>query len=383
MAKKASAGNTPRKKTVKTKAGRIRKSGPTKSLPDHLDSTDDLRSRVDSLVEAWKAAAQKPSGANVSSLARRSAELEAAARRVREHAEAFAESARITTTSLERIKAGAAKVSPVAGEGGEVRVPGKERLFEEPPEVRAEAFEVEFAGPSPPPPPPPAEGDMPLASFFQQVSGAVIKAQQRLDLASLSYAQELKDSPIPPSLFSIPKVTAEIKLGLSAQKGSNVLVTLFGKAESTTNFSESTVSFDVVASPPPPGGAGSYSAPVPSFIVVGPERDRAAAALAGIRDLIRARTGVDLAGDVSIWLPTAVLLRAGAEAVPAAGRAEYLLVKRGDTSDKPVFTVRFNLADPRGAKIVNIADADLKLALFDLVARIREWETSITLPAKT
>jgi hypothetical protein len=364
---------------VKKKAAAKKAAKPAvrpRRLPDTLASPDELRDRVASLVEAWQNAADSPNPANADRLAKLSADLETGARSVREQAEALAESVRISAVSLKRIRA--AVPGAAAATEREVVPRGKESLFEV--EDRAVSFDIDSGIAIVKAP---AEPDLPLESFFQQVAGSVVRAQQRLDLASLSYSQELKDSPIPPSLFSIPKVTAEIKLGLSVEKGSNLLVTLFGKPENTTNFSESTVSFDVVASAPPPGGTGVYAAPVPSFLVVGPERDTVAAAIHDISDLIRTKTGVDLSANPSTWLRTAIVVRAGSEALPAASRADYLFIKRGDTPDKPAFTVRFNLAKPREAAIVNVSDADLKLALFDLVARVREWESLVTLPLKT
>jgi len=374
--KKAGAKTTARKaakKAVAPKAAR-----PGKQLPGALDSPDKLQERLESLTVAWKTAASEPSTTNVDRLAKLSADLEEAARGVREHAEALSEAARISALSLKRIQAGVPAVATEEVETLE-STQGKTRLFEEEDEVqeRATSFDVSFDTEAAKP----AEPDMPLESFFDQVSKSVVRAQQRLDMQSLAYAQELKDSPVPPSLFSIPKVTAEIKLGLSVQKNSNILVTLFGKPENTTNFSESTVSFDVVASAPPPGGAGLYTAPIPSFLVVGMERDSVAAAIQKISQAIKAKTGVDLSGAPAGWLPSAVIFR-GSESLAPASRAEYLFVKRSDNASQALFTVRFNTAKPDDAKITNVSDNDLRLAMFDIVMRIQEWEASITLPKK-
>jgi hypothetical protein len=349
-----------------------------KPLPKTVETPDQLSGRVTALVEAWTVAAATPSAENLDRLAKLSSELEAGARSVRQQAEASAQAARVSAMSLRRLRSAVPTAAEAAPQVKPLAPGGKERLAEEEEEVRAESFEVGAEVVLPPTEKP----DNTLESFFQQVSSSVIKAQQQLDMTSLSYAQELKGSPIPPSLFSIPKVSAEIKLGLKKGTGSNVLVTVFGKPEDTTNFSETTVSFDVVSAPPPPGGAGIYSAPIPFVIVVGPQRDRAAAAIRSMSGTIRAATGVDLSTDPATWLPMAIVIRAGAQAVPADRRAEYLFVKRGDAPDKPVFTVRFTEGKPGEAKIVNITDANLKLAIFDLVATLREWETSVMLPVK-
>lgn len=352
---------------------------PPRKLSRTPPGSHELGTRVASLLEIWEDTARDPSLRNIQKLAKVSAELEAGARRVREQAEAFAKAARVTATSLKSIQEGAPAAAPGArplAERVEEDETRKLGLFDTEPV----SFEASFEPPEKRDAAVPGKADMPLQSFFEQVSDSVVKAQQRLDLASIAYSQGLKDSPIPPSYFSIPKVTAEIKLGLTVEDGSSLLVKLFGRPEDTTNFSETTVSFDVVASAPPPGGPGVYSAPIPVFLVVGPERNTVAETIVGIRDLIRDKTGIDLSTDPAQWLPSAIVVRAGSDILPAASRADYLVLRRDDDPGKPLLAVRFSLAKPREARIVKVTDADLRLSLFDLVAKIRDWESSVTLP---
>lgn len=106
-----------------------------------------------------------------------------------------------------------------------------------------------------------------LAEFFRNVSRSVIDAQKELDRYSLQYARQQSNSAIPPALYSIPSVHAEIKAGLSKKDGSGILVQLLTD-KSESDFTESTISFDVVASPPAPGGLRNFTAPVPEFLVV-------------------------------------------------------------------------------------------------------------------
>ncbi|MEO8371375.1 MAG: hypothetical protein ABI806_19470 [Candidatus Solibacter sp.] len=121
--------------------------------------------------------------------------------------------------------------------------------------------------------------DFDLADFFRNVSRSVIDAQRELDRYSLQYARQQSQSPIPPALYSIPTVHAEVKAGLSKQDGSGILIRLF-KDDSESNFTESTISFDIVASPPAPGGLKGFTAPVPPFLAVeGDDRTRIMAAL--------------------------------------------------------------------------------------------------------
>jgi hypothetical protein len=338
------------------------------------DSSHELQARLASLLKVWEQAAGDPSLGNVQQLAKVSADMEAGVRQVREQAEALERAARVSASSLKSIRESA----PAA-----VLEPTKELELGVLEQLQAGNQSFDFAGFASPAPVTPAQtltADMPLESFFHQVSDSVVKAQQRLDLVSIAYSQGLKDSPIPPSFFSIPKVTAQIKLGLTVENGSNLLVKLLGRPEDTTNFSESTVSFDVVASAPPPGGPGIYTAPIPGFLVVGQERDTVVSAITGIRDAIRNKTGIDLASDPSQWLPSTIVVRAGSEILPAANRADYLVLWRDDDPSKPVLAVRFRIDKPQEGQIMRVADIDLCLSLFDLVATMRDWESSVTVP---
>lgn len=119
-----------------------------------------------------------------------------------------------------------------------------------------------------------AGGGFDLKYFFSNVSNAVVNAQQALNQTSLRYARQLEGTAIPPTLYSIPNVKAEIKLALSATSGGGIKA-FFGGTTTTTQ-SQSTISFDVAASPPPPGNIGNFGSPIPPFLPVsGPDRDLA------------------------------------------------------------------------------------------------------------
>ena len=149
-------------------------------------------------------------------------------------------------------------------------------------------------------------GQLDLDGFFQSVAKAVIDAQQTLDSMSLNYALQQQNAQLPGALYSIPNVKAEIKAGLSTEGGSGLIVSLF-KDDKSTSFSDSTISFDVVASPPPPGRLDRFTTAIPRFLVVeGTDRQNVITKIAGsagapsdagwqdrtviIRDLLPART---------------------------------------------------------------------------------------------
>ncbi len=129
----------------------------------------------------------------------------------------------------------------------------------------------------------PETNEFDLGEFFGNVSRSVVDAQRGLDRESLRYAREQADSPVPPAFYSIPTVHAEIKAGLSSTDGNGILVKLISD-ESQSSFSESTISFDIVSSAPPPGKLGNFTAGVPRFLAVeGPDFDRLMDALGNVQ----------------------------------------------------------------------------------------------------
>jgi hypothetical protein len=93
-----------------------------------------------------------------------------------------------------------------------------------------------------------------LSTFFKNVSNAVIDAQKGLNEFSKQYVKELEDeqSPIPPTYYSIPGIKAEMKLGVSEMTSKGINVILFKNQEQSTRYFESTVTFELVSSPPAP-----------------------------------------------------------------------------------------------------------------------------------
>jgi hypothetical protein len=121
-----------------------------------------------------------------------------------------------------------------------------------------------------------------LDQFFANVSRSVIDAQRELDVASMQYSRELANSPVPPAFYSIPTVHAEIKAGLSSTDGNGILVKLISDQTQST-FTESTISFDIVSSSPPPGALGKFTAAIPRFLAVeGPDWQHVIDALSAV-----------------------------------------------------------------------------------------------------
>jgi hypothetical protein len=106
-----------------------------------------------------------------------------------------------------------------------------------------------------------------LGGFFQKVCRAVIDAQKELDSVSLAYALDRKDSPTPGSLYSIPKVTAQVKAGFATTTEQKLNIVLFSESNQISTYGESTISFDVSAAPPAPGALDRVKQPVPGFLL--------------------------------------------------------------------------------------------------------------------
>jgi hypothetical protein len=91
-----------------------------------------------------------------------------------------------------------------------------------------------------------------LRDFFQNVAGSLIEAQTKLDDESFTYSQTALAKNLPPARFAIPTVKAELRFGFSniTSKGLNVFV--YSNQEQSKKQSESSISFDIVATAPEP-----------------------------------------------------------------------------------------------------------------------------------
>ena len=113
-----------------------------------------------------------------------------------------------------------------------------------------------------------------LATFFKSVAQSVVETQRDLDRRSIDYVRSM-DPRLPPSYFAMPSVKAELKVGLRevTERGMN-LVLISGR-EQKAEYSESTLSFELAAVPPPPGQVVELPSLVvqgSGFLAVGEER---------------------------------------------------------------------------------------------------------------
>jgi hypothetical protein len=193
-----------------------------------------------------------------------------------------------------------------------------------------------------------------LHKFFENISTSLIDAQIALDKQSIEYVQQ-RDPRIPPAYFAIPSVRAEMKLGFSQMSQRGVNMVLFTRGEQRQEYAESTVTFELIATPPPPG---SPQAPVPPFLVLAPERERVCD---GILEQVRkgplAKIADDLADEKSRG--QAVALRGS---VHSDKRTAYLVLWPGppigdDRMKWKHFSVFYALANDAGLELsVSIYD---------------------------
>ena len=144
-----------------------------------------------------------------------------------------------------------------------------------------------------------------LSTFFKQVGSAVIQAQQELDLEFERDLRAMQTNPpedrLAPVQYAIPTVHAEMKVGFSqvSSRGINLLV--FNNSQQKQNYSESTISFDIVAAPAPPSASRIPPEPPPPRDIAGTSRSASSVPLeraAGVKlpPLAAASSRTDEAG---------------------------------------------------------------------------------------
>jgi hypothetical protein len=162
-----------------------------------------------------------------------------------------------------------------------------------------------------------------LGEFFRNVSSSLIEAQAALNKSSLQYVSTL-DPRFPPAYYGIPSVKAEMRVGFQDIKDKGINLILIKDTTTKNQYAESTVSFEVVGTPPPPGPAtyGDYVVPVPRFLVVEPQRSE-------LLDRLKSETGAKLPDKYTTTQPYAMVLRyESSQDIPGAGLTANDSIKR-------------------------------------------------------
>jgi hypothetical protein len=196
-----------------------------------------------------------------------------------------------------------------------------------------------------------------LSTFFKGVCRAVVDAQKELDTESLQYAIALRNTPVPPSFFSMPNVKAEVKMGFSEVTETGIKAIIFNDSTQIEKHGESTVSFEIAAAPPPPGSLDRFAQPT-RFLFPGKELGTVFTAVEALRGCLttEAQTILD-----ATWKNRAVAMR-----LPdAPGLFEYLLMVPGAASrllvlqltDQSTHTNAFTKADDVAGSLAGVVTA--------------------------
>ena len=304
---------------------------------NHTDTVVLAGVDLQALLDLSRQLSDVPEAAAAIQVALQSGQLEDFFRLMRERAQAIAR-------GLDA-KAALAVMTPAAPEAAP---PPPRKIAEE--TTRADAADARERGGPP-------TDEPSLADFFRSVTNSIVAAQTSLDERSLAYARQLKGTPLAPLHFSIPNVHAEVKMGFNVSDRSNLIVRLFGKPEDTTNYGESTVSFDVAASPPPPGS--DFASPIPMFLVVDAERTRV----------------LESAGVPEAQRPAAVVIKNAADRKLSVEGTVYIALVPHDN----VVSIYHLLRDEKVQRQEVPAD-DAAKALTDLAAVLNGWLESVAPP---
>jgi hypothetical protein len=95
-----------------------------------------------------------------------------------------------------------------------------------------------------------------LQNFLGQMSTAMVEAQSMLDTKSAEYlAATAGKGHILPSVFRVPKLTAQMRFAVEVEKGKEINLLFYKREEKATSRNEQAIDFDVVSVPAPPGAA--------------------------------------------------------------------------------------------------------------------------------
>jgi len=101
--------------------------------------------------------------------------------------------------------------------------------------------------------PPLTEGKpVEFSDFFSSVGRSLVEAQKALDGHSETYLERIRGRPhILPSVFRIPKLSAEIKFALKEVKAEKINLIFYSTKDEAEKQHQQSVQFDIVSVPPP------------------------------------------------------------------------------------------------------------------------------------
>lgn len=92
-----------------------------------------------------------------------------------------------------------------------------------------------------------------FATFLRSIGESFVRAQQNLDAQSELYLRETAgQSHLFPTVFRIPKLTAEIKFALEKLSGQQLNLLFYQRKDEASSLHQQSLSFEIVAAPLPP-----------------------------------------------------------------------------------------------------------------------------------
>jgi hypothetical protein len=237
-----------------------------------------------------------------------------------------------------------------------------------------------------------------LDNFLANVGSSLVSAQKSLNQQSREYSEsaavEFKGL-IPPAQFAIPKVTAEMTVGLNRVTERAVNLIFFTDKDQQTSFVQSKISFDLVAAPPPPGASINLT---PFLVLQG--RPDFLAELERLPEVAKVLTtpkssihfGVIFAvpkasttggNDDSVYVVVYVIQDAGKSILDPDWKTIILVAVRRVDGKLQLYDKLLEAADTnplafpktKSDRVTSFGDA-----LFQIVASIHEWMASVGFP---
>jgi len=117
--------------------------------------------------------------------------------------------------------------------------------------------------------PPSDSTNIEFRDFLENMSQSMVQTQQQLDVASASYLAAAAEQPhVQPSVFRIPKLSAQMRFALEIQNGKTLNLLFFKQTEQTTSRNEQMIDFDIITAPAPPGATQAVAKLAPRMDLV-------------------------------------------------------------------------------------------------------------------
>lgn len=105
--------------------------------------------------------------------------------------------------------------------------------------------------------------------FLTLMAQSVVSTQKRLDQESEAYLAESSAYPhVPPTVFRMPKLEAEMKFDLQVEKGKSLNLLFWGATDRQRQTNQQGISFEIVSVPAPPGAMEAARNAVPVWRLV-------------------------------------------------------------------------------------------------------------------